>query len=186
MEKNYTFQFSFETNSVIRVIMLTLVVGLNLLMLGVEFFSSLHVWQRVVLAIVAVVIIAFGILMREYGDNVKEIAHNSCVCAAISAIFVFVVTMFFSYINHEDQILTKTTIEFWACGELLITTLFWLLLEDEKMPPVWVGILLNLVLLLPWLYLAFPEVRTAFFVAVGIFLQIILHSLWKCRRKLFR
>lgn len=186
MEKSYTFRVSFEKNSVIRVIMLTLVATLNLVMLGIEFFSSPTVWQRIVLAVVAVAIIAFGVLLRKYGDNVKEIAHNSCVFSAISAILVFIVGLFLSFINDEDQMLTRTTIEFWAAGELLAATLCWLVLEDEKTPPVWVGIVLNMVLLLPWLYMAFPEVRSAFSAAAGIFLAIITSSLWESRRKLFR
>ena len=186
MEKSYTFQVTFEKTSVIRVIMLTLVAALNLVMLGVEFFSLLPVWQRIVLAVVAVAIIAFGVLLGKYGDNVKEIAHNSCVYAAISAILVFVVILFLSFVNDEDKFLTTETMEFWAAGELLAATFCWLLLEDEKTPPVWVGIVLNMVLLLPWLYMAFPEVRSAFSAAAGIFLAIITSSLWESRRKLFR
>lgn len=184
MEK--TIKISIEKNYIVRILMLTLVATLNLVMLGDEFFSSPTVWQRIVLAVVAVAIIAFGILLGKYGDNVKEIAHNSCVYAAISAIFVFIVVLLLSFINDEDKFLTTETMEFWAAGELLTATLCWLVSEKEKTPPVWVGILLNMVLLLLWLYVAFPEVRSAFSVAAGSFLPVIVHSLWKCRRKLFR
>lgn len=186
MEKTFTISISIEKNYVVRILMLAFVATLNLLMLGVEFFSALPVWQRIVLAVFAVVIIAFGVLLGKYGDKVKEIAHNSCVYAAVSAMLVLVVASAISFINDDDQMLTKTTMEFWAIGELLAATFCWLLSEKEKTPPVCVGILLNLVLLLPWLYIAFPEIRSAFSLATGIFLPGIVSSLWKSRRKLFR
>lgn len=186
MEKTFTISISIEKNYVVRILMLAFVATLNLVMLGVEFFSPLPVWQRIVLAVFAVVIIAFGVLLGKYGDKVKEIAHNSCVYAAVSAMLVLVVASAISFINDDDQMLTQTTMEFWSIGELLAATFCWLLLEDEKTPPVCVGILLNLVLLLPWLYIAFPEIRSAFSLATGTFLPVIVSSLWKSRRKLFR
>lgn len=186
MEKTFKISIVIEKNYIVRILMLAFVAALNLVMLGIEFFSPLPVWQRIVLAVVAVAIIGLGFLLRQYGDNLKEITHNSCVYAAISAILVFIVGLFLSFINDEDQMLTRTTIEFWAAGELLTATFCWLLLEDEKTPPVWVGIVLNMVLLLPWLYMAFPEVRSVFSAAAGIFLSIITSSLWESRRKLFR
>ena len=56
MEKTFTISISIEKNYVVRILMLAFVATLNLLMLGVEFFSPLPVWQRIVLAVVASIV----------------------------------------------------------------------------------------------------------------------------------
>lgn len=56
MEKTFTISIPIEKNYVVRILMLAFVATLNLLMQGVEFFSPLLVWQRIVLAVVASIV----------------------------------------------------------------------------------------------------------------------------------
>lgn len=56
MEKTFTISISIEKNYVVRILMLAFVATLNLVMLGVEFFSPLPVWQHIVLAVVASIV----------------------------------------------------------------------------------------------------------------------------------